>query len=103
MTVAWITIAALAVATALIKASGPVTFGGRELPGLLERAIPLLAPALLAALVVTQTFGAEAGGLTLDARAAGLTAAAAALGLRAPILVVLGVAAVVTGGLRAMG
>ena len=32
MTEVWITIAALAVATALIKASGPVVFGGRSLP-----------------------------------------------------------------------
>ena len=51
----WITVAGLAVATALIKAFGPVIFGGRKLHPRLARIIPLLAPALLAALVVTET------------------------------------------------
>ena len=37
----------------------------------------LVAPALLAALVVYETFGAHGGGITLDARAAGLGAAIA--------------------------
>ena len=38
--------------------------------------IALLAPALLAALVVTQTFGGEGSELTLDARAIGVGGAA---------------------------
>ena len=32
MTEVWVTIAALAVATVLIKAAGPLTVGGRDLP-----------------------------------------------------------------------
>ena len=39
----------------------------------------LVAPALLAALVVYETFGDHGEGLTLDARAAGLGAAVVAL------------------------
>lgn len=103
MSAVWITIAALALATVAIKAAGPVVFGGRELPAGPGRVIPLLAPALLAALVVTETFGDHAGGLVLDARAAGLAAAGAALALRAPIVMVLVVAAAATAGARALG
>ena len=53
MTTVWLTIAAVAVASAAIKAAGPVLIGGRPLPALAGRVIALLAPALLAALVVT--------------------------------------------------
>ena len=63
----------LAVATAVIRAAGPVLLGGRELPAAFRGVIALLAPALLAALVVVQTFGApEGGALELDARIAGV-------------------------------
>jgi hypothetical protein len=67
----WSTIAGLALATAVIKAFGPVIFGGRELPRLLARTIPLLAPALLAALVVVETFSGSGRSITLDAEPAG--------------------------------
>ena len=101
MTDVWITIAALAVATALIKAAGPVVFGGRSLHPAALRVISLLAAALLAALVVTQTFG-EDGELVLDARAAGLVAAAGALALRRSLVVTMLSAAVATALVRAV-
>src|SRR3712207_8594419 len=53
----------------------------------------LLAPALLAALVVTQTVGGDRE-LVLDERVAGVAAGVVALRLRAPILVVVAIAAV---------
>ncbi|MGO4422832.1 AzlD domain-containing protein, partial [Streptomyces sp. MCAF7] len=56
---------------------------------------------LLAALTAQQTFG-DGQHLVLDARAAGLGAAAVALVLRAPFLVVVAVAVVVTAGVRAL-
>jgi uncharacterized membrane protein len=98
----WVTIAVLAVTTAAIRASGPVLVGGRDLHPRLFGVIALLAPALLAALVVVETFGRPDGGLEVDERAAGVAAAAAALALRAPILVVIGVAAAVTALARAI-
>ena len=101
MTEAWITIASLAVATALIKASGPVLFGGRALPEPALRVISLLASALLAALVVTQTFG-DHEELTIDARAAGLVAAAGALALRRSLVVTMIAAAGTTALVRAV-
>lgn len=103
MSALWISIVAVALASATIKAAGPVLVGGRELPE--ERTssiIALLAPALLAALVVTETFG-EDGHLVLDERAIGVSVAAVALALRAPVLVALALAAVATATVRALG
>jgi branched-subunit amino acid transport protein len=95
----WTTIAGLTVVTAAIKAAGPVSLGGRELPESVMSIIALLAPALLAALVMVETFSHDRT-LVLDARAGGVAAAAAALALRASLPVAVIVAAVVAAGLR---
>jgi branched-subunit amino acid transport protein len=102
MTAVWITVAGLCVTTVCIKAFGPVVFGGRELPPLLARVIPLLAPALLAALVVTETFGGAGRTLVIDARLGGLLAAAVAISRRWPLAVVVLCAAAATALLRAL-
>ena len=81
MTDVWITIAVLTVTTALIRASGPVVLGGRDLPRPFQGVISLVAPALLAALIVVETVGApEGGSLDVDARVLGV----GACGGRAP-------------------
>ena len=49
----WLLIAGCVVTTVLIKAAGPVVLGGRDLPPVFLRVIACMAPALLAALVVT--------------------------------------------------
>lgn len=85
----------MGVLTIAFKALGPVALGGRSLPPRLLGVVELLAPALLAALVVVQVFGSERD-LVVDARAVGLGAAAVALVLRAPILVVVVTAAAAT-------
>jgi branched-subunit amino acid transport protein len=97
----WITIAGLTAATMALKAAGPVILGGRELPERALAVIALLAPALLAALVLTGTFTDEKD-LTLDPRAAGLGCAALAAFMRAPLLVTVLVAAVGTAAVRAL-
>jgi branched-subunit amino acid transport protein len=99
----WITIAGLALATAAIKAFGPVVFGSRELPRALVRVIPMLAPALLTALVVTETVGSEGRSIVIDARSGGLLVAAIAIALRAPLIVIVVSAAAATALLRALG
>jgi hypothetical protein len=66
-----------------------------------RRGAALLPVALLAALVVVQTF-TTGRSLTLDARAAGLLAAAVALALRAPFLVLVVVAAATAALVRAL-
>ena len=99
----WITIIGLALCTAAIKAFGPVVFGGRELPRALARVIPMLAPALLTALVVTETVGGTGRSVVIDARSGGLVVAAIAIALRAPLIVVVISAAAATALLRALG
>ena len=69
---------------------------------LVQRLAALLPVALLAALTAQQTF-ADGHDLVLDARAAGLAAAAVALLLRAPFLLVVAAAVLVTAGVRATG
>lgn len=102
MSAAWATIVALALGTAAIKASGPALVGGRALPPALTRAIGLFAPALLAALIVTETFGAPHRSLSVDARAAGLAAAAIALSVRKSLIGAVVAAAVATALVRAL-
>jgi hypothetical protein len=89
----WITIGSLALATAGFKLAGPLLLGGRPLPGRAMSVVSLLASALLAALVIVETFG-KGRSLTLDARAVGAAFAGFALWRRAPLtVVVLGAAA----------
>jgi uncharacterized membrane protein len=103
MSEAWITIAALVVASAVIRASGPVLLGGRDLPDRFQAVIALIAPAVLAALVVVETLGApEGGSLDLDSRIAGVAAAGGALALGASMLPVVVLAALVTALVRAL-
>ena len=96
MTEVWITIGALAVTTALIRASGPVILGGRELPARVMDVIALVAAALLAALVVVETFGGPDRTLVIDERVAGVAAAAIVLAFRGSMLWAVGAAAVVS-------
>jgi len=98
---AWWTVAIVGVATIAIKGSGPVLLGGKPLPPRIGRIIGLLAPALLAALVAISTFAGERV-LVLDERALGVGAAAVAIALKAPPLVVVVVAALVTAATRAV-
>ena len=59
--------------TMVFKASGPVLLGQRELPPRVASVVEVLAPAMLAALVVTQTVGGDRE-LVLDERLAGVVA-----------------------------
>ena len=103
MSDAWVTILALIVITAAIKASGPVLIGGRQLPGPVMRTIALMAPALLAGLVVVQTFTSSDGEIVVDARAAGVAAAGALLCVRRTALLgAVVVGAAVTALVRAL-
>jgi branched-subunit amino acid transport protein len=98
----WSTIGGLAVVTFAIKAVGPVLFGGRDLPQLLARIVPLLAPTLLAALVLVETFAGSGRSLTIDARAGGLGIAAVALVRRVPLIAVVVLAAASTALIRVL-
>ena len=95
----WTAVLIVGAGTIALKASGPVLLGGRTLPDAVARVLEMLAPAMLAALVVTQ-FVAGDRELVLDESLGGIAAAGVAIALRAPILVTVVVAAVVTALLR---
>lgn len=99
MSAGWIVVAVVGVATVLFKASGPVFIGGRELPPRALGVVEVLAPAMLAALVVTQAVGGDEE-IVLDERLAGVAVAGVALLLRAPLLVVMIAAAATAALLR---
>jgi branched-subunit amino acid transport protein len=95
----WTAVLLVGAGTIMLKASGPVLLGGRAVPDTVARVLDMLAPAVLAALVVTQLVAGDRE-LVLDERLGGIAAAGVAIALRAPILVTVVVAAVVTALLR---
>ncbi|MET7384135.1 AzlD domain-containing protein [Streptomyces sp. NPDC005385] len=97
----WIAIGATAVGCYVVKLVGLLIPAGVLERPLVQRLAALLPVALLAALTAQQTF-ADGRVLVLDAKAAGLAAAAVALILRAPFLLVVAAAVVVTAGVRAI-
>lgn len=101
MTTVWVVVVVTGIGTLALKAAGPVLLGGRALPERLSGVVTLVGPALLAALVAIGTFG-QGQRLVIDARVLGVGAAAVLIKLRAPVLVVVIVAAAVTAGARAI-
>jgi branched chain amino acid efflux pump len=101
MTDTWLVVALVGGATIAIKAMGPVLLGGRELSPRIGAMIGLLAPALLAALIATNTFG-DGRSLVLDERLLGVAAAGIAIWRKAPVLLVVVIAAAVTAAARAL-
>ncbi|WP_055535171.1 AzlD domain-containing protein [Streptomyces graminilatus] len=97
----WIAIGATALGCYVVKLIGLLVPAGVLERPVVRRLAALLPVALLAALTAQQAF-ADGRVLVLDAKAAGLAAAAVALVLRAPFLVVVAVAVVVTAGVRAV-
>lgn len=95
----WTLIAGVAAITALIKAAGPVALGGRALPPWFAGVVSLMAPALLAALVVTQTF-ARGDEWAVGANTVGVAAAGVAFLRGASVITGVALAVAVTAGLR---
>jgi branched-subunit amino acid transport protein len=94
-------ILALTAITFAIKAAGPVALGGRELPRWLTSIVMLLAPALLAALVVTQAL-ADGSKWAIDETTAGVAIAGIVSWRGGSVVACVIVAAAVTAGLRAL-
>lgn len=91
----------LSLGTYALKAAGPLLLGGRALPPALGRFATLLPAALLAALVVVSTV-ADGRSITVDARIVGVTAAGIALWRRAPFVMVVVAAVLVTAAVRSI-
>lgn len=98
----WALIAGCAAVTFAVKAAGPVALGGRDLPPRLSRVIVLMAPALLAAFVVTQAL-ADGERLHVGADTAGVAAAGLVVWRGASVLPAVVIAVAVTAALRALG
>jgi branched-subunit amino acid transport protein len=94
-------IAACAVITATIKGVGPVALGGRELPAWFSSIVAMMAPALFAALVVTQAL-ADGRGWAVGADTAGVALAGIAAWRGASVIAVVAIAVVTTAVLRAV-
>lgn len=90
-----------ALLTAAIKGVGPVALGGRELADWFSSLVVLLAPALLAALVVTQAL-ADGDRLAVGPDTAGVAAGGLVAFKTGSIIACVVVAAALTAGLRAL-
>lgn len=98
----WVVVAACAVVTAIIKGAGPAVLGGRALPAWTAGAIGLLAPALLAGLLVT-TMLADGQRLAVGAQTAGVALAGIVIVRGGSVLTGVLLAVAATAGLRALG
>ena len=101
MSTPMLVILSLTAITFAIKAAGPVALGGRELPSWFTRIVTLLAPALLAALVVTQAL-ADGSKWAVDESTAGVALAGLVSWRGGSVVACVVVAAAVTAGLRAL-
>lgn len=97
----WLVVAAVGAATIAIKAAGPLVLGPRTLPRGVVGIVALLAPVLLTAFVVVQTVGGNES-IEIDARLPGVVAGGAAILVRAPLVIAMAIAAVVTGSIYAL-
>jgi hypothetical protein len=87
---------ALIVATLLLKGCGPIALGGRRPPERAMSVVSLLAPAIVSALVVYETFSRTSSGVTVDERVIGQVAACGAIFARLPMTAVIVIAAAST-------
>ena len=99
MSAAWAAVLMVGAGTVLLKAVGPVVVSGRRLPARATELLEMVAPAILAALVVTETFGSGRA-LVLDARLAGAAAGLVAILFRAPLWLVVILGALATALVR---
>ena len=99
MSAPWAAVIAVGAGTVVLKAVGPVGVSGRRLPARVNDLLTTVAPAILAALVVSEAF-ASGRSLVLDARVAGLAAGVIAILVRAPLWVVVIVGAAATALVR---
>lgn len=97
----WIVVIVVAACTLVFKAAGPVFLGHRQLPPRVDPVVALVAPVMLTALVVLQTFGGDEE-IVVDERVPGVAAAGVAIWKGAGVVPAMAIAAVVTASLRAL-
>jgi len=97
----WTLVLVLAAVAYAFKVTGLVVLGGRQLPAVVDRCLALIPAALVAALVVKDTF-ASGQSLVVDARVAGVGVAAVLAWRRVPLIAVIVAGAAVTAAVRAL-
>ena len=97
----WMLVLALGAGAYGFKVLGLIVIGDRTLPPALERCLELIPAAMLAALIMLETFSSGQH-LTIDARAVGVGAAVVVAWRRAPLIAVILTGAVVTAAVRAL-
>jgi branched-subunit amino acid transport protein len=98
----WVSALAVTLANTLLKASGPLVLGRHRLPAIAVKVTTLLAPVLLAGLVVTDLAGRAWRDFDWT-QTAGVAAGLLAGLLRAPTLLAVGCAIAATAVLRILG
>ncbi len=96
----WTLVLVLAAGAFAFKVLGVVVLGGRTIPPVLNRCLALIPAALIASIVVKDTFSVGQH-LVVDARAAGVGVAVVAAWRKAPLPVVIVLGAAVTAVIRA--
>jgi branched-subunit amino acid transport protein len=97
----WLAILAVTMANWLLKAAGPLILGKRNLPPVARDVVSLMAPVLLAGLIVVELAGPGWAGITRT-QVAGVAIGGAARALRAPMLVAVVVGSLATAALRTL-
>lgn len=82
----WLSILAVCAANWLFKAAGPLVLGDRRLPFVARRVVALMAPVLLAGLIVVELAGPDWHGLD-GPQVLGVAVAGLAWSVRAPMLI----------------
>ena len=95
----WLSVAVVIVANGLMKAIGPLVVGDRPLPSTARRVVALMAPVLLAGLIVVEVGGEDWAELDYH-RLVGVGVAGVAYALRAPMLLAVLLAILSTALLR---
>lgn len=95
----WLSILAVTLANWLLKAAGPLVLGDRALPAVARRVVALMAPVLLAGLIVVELAGPDWEHVD-RAQVAGVGVAGLAWAARAPMLVAVLAGALAAAGLR---
>ena len=98
----WTLVFVLAAGAFAFKVLGVVVLGGRTIPPVLDRCLALIPAALIAAIVVQDTFGLGGQRLQIDARAAGVGTAVVLAWRKAPFILVIVAGAAVTAVVRAI-
>jgi branched-subunit amino acid transport protein len=100
--VTWTLVLLLGAGAFGFKVLGLVVVGDRALPPALERCLSLIPAALIAAIVVHDTFGVGGQRLGIDARAAGVGVAVVLAWRRVPFILIVVTGAAVTAVVRAL-